>query len=122
MFLRRVSLERVPWVTSGFEAGEGRGQGALLPGGCCGHAPPCPPSQAACCLLPASVGSPGSSSKATSRLGPLCLPMVPGATQEVGGEGQEATAAGGALGVGLCVRGARALTLPPGFLSAQSSV
>lgn len=40
--------------------------------------------------LPASVGLLGSSSRATGRLGPQCLPQVPGATQEVGGEGQEA--------------------------------
>lgn len=117
MFLGRVSLELVPWVTSG---GRGEGSGRPPPGRllwACSALPSVTGS-----LLPASVGSPGSSSRATSRLGPLCLPMVSGAAQEVGGEGQEATAAGGALGVGLCVRGARALTLPPGFLSAQSSV
>lgn len=93
------------------EAGKGRGQ------------EPRPPVTGS--PLPATVGSLGSSStasRATGRLGPQCLSLVPGAAQEVGGEGQEATTAGGALGVGLCIGGNRALTLPPYFLGAQTSV
>lgn len=65
------------------------------------------------------MGSVGSSSRATSQLGPQCLPLVPGAAQDVGDEGQEAMTAGGALGVGLCVGGTRALTLPPCFHGAR---
>lgn len=57
-----------------------------------------------------------------SRLGPQRLLLVPGAAQEVGGEGQEATTAGEALGVGLYADGTRALTLPPCFFSAQMSL
>lgn len=56
------------------------------------------------------------------RLGPQCLLVVPGAAQEVGGEGQEATTAGEALGMGLCAGGSRAFTLFPCFLGAQMSL
>lgn len=87
------------WSKAG--KGEGRGRGLLLPGGCCGHALPYPSVTDS--LLPASVGSLGSSSRATSRLGPQYLLLVPGASQEVGGEGQEAMTAVGSLVMGLYV-------------------
>ena len=89
VFLGLVSLKLAPWVTLGARRGTGGAGEPLLLGGPRGRAPPRPsvPEALTPLQLPASVGSLGSSSGATS-LTWTTAPLVPGAAQEVGGEGR----------------------------------
>ena len=109
--LGRVSLELAPRVTPGARRGTGGSGEPLLLGGPSGQAPPPPrPSVPGCWLrcrrLPVWAHwalPPGPA----VRLGPQRLPLVPGAAQEVGGEGRRHGSRRG-LGSGPCVGSARA--------------
>lgn len=112
----------VAWVTAGARRGTGASGKPLLLAGHCGQALPCSASQV-------GVGPAAGSTAATCQcgltglllqghqLGPQCLPLVPGAAQEVGGEGQEARQPLG-LWEWASVLVVPELQLPPCFLSA----
>ena len=88
VLLGLVSLKLAPWVTLGARRGTGGAGEPLLLGGPRGRAPPHPSVPGSGSRPPpASVGSLGSSSGATSPTW-TTAPLVPGAAQEVGGEGR----------------------------------